>query len=271
MAIDNRELLLSKIILYAKNDDNVLSVYQNGSLVDDQALHDQFSDLDIVYIVKKEVKYNQLFFEQFGPVLIMQNNHPIYLVQFTDTTRVDLTIIAQDNIASFTDVPRKLLLDKGCSTILEDVSINQDYHITVPTKATYEAVVNEFWWVSLYVLKGLIRDEATYAMHIMNACQRPCLHQMLSWFIGITKGFNVTTGKYDRYFKSLLPNEYYDELLSTYPSGDKQVILSCLKRMNSFFTIVSKQIAKAYSFDFNQKQIIEIEKYISINSMYIKM
>ena len=66
-------------------------------------------------------------------------------------------------------------------------------HITDEEKEFLDTC-NEFRWLSLYISKGVCREELYYAKHAYDVLIMPMFLKMLNWRIGTEHGFRVTTG-----------------------------------------------------------------------------
>src|SRR5699024_7058430 len=93
------------ILGYAQQDPRVRGVILNGSRANPTAKLDQFRDYDIVYLVTDVAPFKEGDISPaFGEVLVMQRTDEnqlfhehfprlaIYLMQFADGNRIDLTI-----------------------------------------------------------------------------------------------------------------------------------------------------------------------------------
>ncbi len=69
------------------------------------------------------------------------------------------------------------------------------YVIKPPKEKGFLDCCNEFWWVSTYVAKGLLRKEVVYAMGMFECTVRAMFLQMKEWYIGILTSFTVPFGK----------------------------------------------------------------------------
>lgn len=166
------------ILGIAQNDIRIKAVYMNGSRTNENVPKDMFQDYDIVYVVEdiKSFKEDKDWGHLFGEILYMQypdeppfsprdkENLYAWLMQFTDGTRIDLTVqsinFALQHIQD--DKLCRILLDK--ENILPEIEAATDrqYWIEKPTKEQYFAVCNEFWWCSNNIAKGLWREEIPY-------------------------------------------------------------------------------------------------------------
>ena len=171
------------ILNTARNDDRIRAVILNGSRANPNIPGDIFQDFDIVYIVTDiaSFKRDPHWIKRFGELMILQmpddmldpppsdDDSFAYLMQFTDGNRIDLTLYP---IAKLDELKKdslsRLLLDKD--GILEPfVPLNgNDYLPKPPTPKEYADCCNEFWWVSIYVAKGLWREEIIYAKYMLD-------------------------------------------------------------------------------------------------------
>jgi aminoglycoside 6-adenylyltransferase len=55
--------------------------------------------------------------------------------------------------------------DQKFGTIEE--SSDKHYHIQIPTEREFLETCNEFWWLTIYVSKGLLRNQVTYAKEML--------------------------------------------------------------------------------------------------------
>jgi aminoglycoside 6-adenylyltransferase len=186
--------MLHLILNIAKNDEGIRAVIMNGSRVNPHAKKDPFQDFDIVYFVRdvEPYKRNLEFIRPFGDLMILQtpedmidpppenDGHYTYLMQFLDGNRIDLSFYSLETIqTNITDSLTVVLLDKD-HLIPELPPSDRDYLPEPPTARLFGDCCNEFWWVSVYVAKGLWRDELTYTKHILEVYVREQLMKMLT-------------------------------------------------------------------------------------------
>ncbi len=123
----NEQEMLALIVETAKQDERIQAVLMNGSRTNPNAPKDIFQDFDIVYVVTDVTPFTYAYawIQRFGELMILQmpeamqdpppshNGSFVYLMQFTDGNRIDLTIwplaklveLGQDSLSI-------LLLDK---------------------------------------------------------------------------------------------------------------------------------------------------------------
>ncbi|RWZ60359.1 aminoglycoside 6-adenylyltransferase [Halobacillus fulvus] len=259
----SEQQMLDLVITQAKHDDRIRAVIMNGSRVNPTVRKDCFQDYDIVYIVKELNSFiaDHSWVDHFGERLIMQlpDESPLYpderrtdrfayLMQFKDGNRIDLTLQIIDSLPAKFDSLSKVLLDKD--SLLPDLtpSNDSDYRVSEPTEDSFKAVSNEFWWVSLYVAKGLWRGEVPYAKAMMEGPVREMLKTMISWSIGLQTNFSVSVGKEGKYFKDLLDPETYQQYLLTYSDAKIENNWDSLFLMAKLFLNAGELVAEAFGF-----------------------
>lgn len=214
--------MLELIMKRATEDDRIRAVAMDGSRANKNAVHDQYSDFDIVYFVTdvRDFTKDKDWISYFGDILIVQypmdwyshpydyNSHDTfaYLIQLADGNRIDLTIIDLRNIEkeSSNKEPRIILLDKDTYSDLHPVESEELFHVQPPSSMEFYNITNEFRWVSLYISKGLCREEFYYAKYCYEVPVMDMFMKMLNWFIGIQNDFIVTTGSHNKYLKRFL-------------------------------------------------------------------
>ncbi len=202
------DLIMSKAI----KDDRIRAVAMDGSKANRNAVHDQYSDFDIVYFVRdvREFTKDKSWVKCFGDILIVQYpmdwySHPYdysskntfaYLIQFADGNRIDLSIVDICNIdkEKDRDEPRIILLNKDNYKELIPIESENAFYIKPPAEMEFYNISNEFRWLSIYISKGLCREEFYYAKYSFDVLIMEMFIKMLNWKIGIRYDFKVTSG-----------------------------------------------------------------------------
>jgi aminoglycoside 6-adenylyltransferase len=214
--------MLDLIVDTAKNDERIRAVVMNGSRANINAPYDVFQDFDIVYLVTDVAPFKKDFewIKRFGELMILQMPEDMqdpppseddgftYLMQFKDGNRIDLGIYPLNKLKEITkDSLSAVLLDKDQIIGIIPPANEEIYLPKPPSAKAYADCCNEFWWVSVYVAKGLWRKEILYARYMLDQVDREELMKMLKWYIGIRTGFSKNPGKFGKYFEKYLePN-----------------------------------------------------------------
>jgi len=255
------EQMFHLIVETARQDDRIRAVMLNGSRTNPNAPRDPFQDYDVVYVVTDVAPFveDEAWIDRFGERIMMQmpetiDNPPpsgdgsfVYLMQFADGNRIDLTLYPRSRLDDFADDSLSLvLLDKdGLFEPLPPAS-DRDYLPTPPTAKVFADCCNEFWWVSAYVAKGLWREEILYAKHMLNRFVRPQLMMMLTWYAGMKTDFTQSAGKHGKYLDRILEPDLWAMLLQTYSDADHDRTWDALLTMGDLFRRVALQVAERF-------------------------
>lgn len=258
------------ILGVAQQDERVRAVILNGSRANPNAPRDPFQDFDIVYVVAEIASFqaDPRWIDCFGELMILQlpddmgddatgdkepdrDKRYAYLMQFTDGNRIDLTLFAVDRLADMDeDSQSLLLLDKDGIVEPFPPASDRDYLPTPPTAKQFADCCNEFWWVSVYVAKGLWRREILYALDVRDSIVRPQLMKMLVWSVGIETDFAQSTGKSGKYLQRFLKPEPWNSLLRTWSTADYEAAWDTLEVMGDLFRETALTVAAHFGFDY---------------------
>ena len=260
----------------AKKDDRIRAVLMTGSRADPNAPKDKYQDYDITCFVH-DIKpfYDNIAWvnARFGKPLVMQmpekmrfpdgDGHFTYLMLFPDGNRIDLSFEFTNYIDN--GEPAVVLLDKDDGKgFIQTFPLRTDvcWHIQPPDELYYASCCNNFWWCMNNVAKGIARDELPYVMNMMNAVVREELHYMIDWYIGVSHGFTLSTGKSGKYFKRYLPPEIYTQYAATYPDGDYDHIWTAIDIMCDLFHVLALATASHFGFNYQYEEEDGIRKYL---------
>ena len=272
--------MFNLIMNFAKSNDSIKAVLLNGSRANPNSVKDEFMDYDIVYVVESTKPFieNKGWISYFGKILIMQepDNSKLfalevpnedkftYLMQFDDGNRIDLTF-------AITKFAKKICKEDSQTIVLLDKTnsfndilppSDKSYFVKKPTENEFFACCNEFWWLSTYIAKGLWRKNLIYSLEIYSRDVHPELMNLLRWYVGLENNFEVTSGKYDKYFGKLLPSRMYKELLKTYPEANEESLWESFKTMCSLFDDVAKRISYKLGYRYDDKESKNVIDYI---------
>ena len=277
----NSEEMLQLIMDVAINDERIRAVTMEGSRVSKNATNDKYCDFDISFVVNdiREFTKDHKWIEIFGEILIVQYpmdwySHPYdyagrdnfaYLIQFKDGNRIDLTLIDISNIEKENEYcePRMVLLNKDNMKELKQVSDESVFHIQKPSQMEYYNTCNEFRWLSLYVSKGLCREELYYAKYAYDVLMMEMFIKMLNWKIGVENDFKVTTGNHSKYLKRFLSAEEMERFQDVFPNGTYEDIWSKLYVIYDFFAELAKYVGGALGYHFDEKETKEVRAFLA--------
>ena len=272
---------ITKIIVdKAKTDSRIRAVLLNGSRANHKISPDGLQDFDIVYIVNQLDSFiiDHNWTSIFGEKLIWQMpdemefrskegkkfNSFHYLMLFTDGHRIDLTLFPREKFeTNFTpDSLTIVWLDKD--NLFENIApaTDRDYQVRKPDEKEFRDACNEFWWVSAYIAKGLMRQEIPYAKAMMEGSVRKMLFKITEWYIGIKTEFSVSPGQDGKYIKQYLSDEEYIVWIKTYPDAKSKNIWNALFLMTNLFRTFACSIADKLHFNYNSGEQDNVISYL---------
>jgi aminoglycoside 6-adenylyltransferase len=261
--------MLNTITSVAKNDDRIRAVVMNGSRVNPGVKTDRYQDYDIVYYVEDYHAFpkDRNWIKVFGELLIMQTKDDqcdassddawyIYLMQFKDGNRIDLSIrdIKDFALDIREDSLTRVLINKDNYPIDIPSPNESSYYVQKPSEKMIRCTINEGYWVSLYVAKGVARNQVLYAMDHL-AIIRKQLRLMLTWWVGFNTNFKATTGKSENRLEKFIKPAWYERLLKTYPTSDKEAIYTSLYTTLDLFHEVTTAVASFANIDYDDALI----------------
>ncbi|AQM40514.1 aminoglycoside adenylyltransferase [Staphylococcus cohnii] len=273
--------MLDLILNIAKQDKNIKAVCMNGSRVNEKIKPDIHQDFDIVYIVEnlEDIIADLEWINQFGNRIITQfpeaqdlypseleERYPI-LMLFDDYNRIDLTLLSKNKLSEYLveDKLIKILLDKD-NLLPKNNSVSEaSYWISKPFQKLFDECINEFYWVSTYVMKGIWRNELLYLIDHLNICRRMLL-LMLAWDKGYKFDFQVNFGKSFKYLPNYLGSNKNSELTSTYPHLNTNEIKEALYKMTEMFDYAAVMVSKKCKLNYDTENYAEVKKYIGFNN-----
>src|SRR5581483_10058681 len=259
--------ILELIIDTARSDDRIRAVIMSGSRVNPNARRDIFQDFDIAYFVTNvdSFRNDRTWINRFGELMILQlpeameepppvnDGRFVYLMQFTDGNRIDLTLYPVSKHHTIpTDSLSLSLLDKD--GIFERLPTPSERHY-LPEPATARAFYdccNEFWWVCTNVAKGLWREDIIYAKYMLDVVVREQLTKMLAWRVGVKSRFSQNMGSFGKNLKQYLEPELWVMFEKTYSDADRENTWNALFATCDLFRTAGNQVAGHFGFDYPQ-------------------
>jgi aminoglycoside 6-adenylyltransferase len=258
---------------FAQKDNRIRAVLLNGSRANPNVKPDILQDFDIVFIIDDLESFisNHSWTDVFGEKIIFQlpdemnlgnedcNRKKVsfsYLMLFKDKNRIDLTLFPLQKFTSHFKLDSLTIVWLDKDNLFENVTISndEDYRIHKPTEKEFLDTCNEFWWVSTYVVKGLLRKEITYAKGMLERVVRPMFMQVIEWNVGIENNFNVSLGKDDRFLELYITNDFYKKILLTYSNFELEENWKALLVMTEVFQQASNFVADKFGFSINKTE-----------------
>jgi len=261
------------ILSTAREDERIRAVILNGSRANPNAPRDRWQDFDIIYIVTdvQPFRNNLPWLERFGERAILQmpesmgdgtpeggppparHGGEVYLTQFSDGNRIDLTIFTlADYLKQEPDSLTVILLDKDGILPPVPPADESSYLPKPPSAKQYADCCNEFWWVTPYVAKGLWRNELPYARHMLEVVREE-LMKMLEWQIGLQTGFAINPGKGGKYFQKYLTPAEWELLVQSYSGPGIAETWTALRALNDLFHHSAHIVAAHFGYVYPQE------------------
>jgi aminoglycoside 6-adenylyltransferase len=183
---------------------------------------------------------------------------------FKDGNRIDLTIFPVEKLKTEfrQDSLTVLLLDKDHLFEKLPPPSDKDYLIKRPSEKEFRDCCNEFWWVSTYVAKGLIRNQIIYSKEMFETHVRKMFLKIIEWYVGIETNFSVSFGMYGKFMKEHIHSTLYDKILSTYSDHKAKNIWNSLFIMTELFSELANKIATSLHFKYNMEEELNVKKYL---------
>lgn len=162
------EEMMNLILSRAENDAHIRVVGMEGSRTNQNIPKDRFQDFDVTYFVDDPALYTEddTWVNVFGERLIMQKPEDMelfpavedgysFLMFFTDYNKIDLTILPLTALEDYLngDGLREILLDKDGRVEEKPTPTDKEYHIQKPGARSFDDCCNEFWNITIYVVK----------------------------------------------------------------------------------------------------------------------
>jgi aminoglycoside 6-adenylyltransferase len=271
--------IFSLIKQIADNDERIRAVLLNGSRANPNALKDKYQDYDILFLVKDLESFirNPGWIDVFGERIILQMPDAMnienedkkrssfaWLMLFTDGNRIDLTLFPIERLSTDfrPDSLTRIIADKDNLLSHLPPSTDRDYLIRKPNEKEFSDCCNEFWWVSTYVAKGLVRKEISYAKEIFEIPVRKMFFQMIAWSIGVQHHFSVSFGKSGKNMQQYLSPTLYNRILSTWSDAGIENSWMALFRMTEIFSELARNVALALGYTYNSEEENNVLTYL---------
>lgn len=261
------------ILEIANQDIRIRAVLLNGSKANPSVKSDRLQDYDLFFLVDKLESFtaDHSWIHIFGEKIIVQlpdNMNFVcenckkerigfsYLMLFEDKNRIDLTLFPVQKFKSDfkPDSLTIIWLDKDLLFPETITPSDADYHIRKPAYSEFLEICNEFWWVSTYVAKGLLRKEIFYAKEMLETIVRPMFMRMIHWKVGVENNFGISTGTASKHLKKYLTYELYNKILLTYSNHEIEENWKAFFLMTELFIETTEFVAGNLGFEVNKEE-----------------
>lgn len=275
MGINMRtEAEMFDVILKTAETLQVKAVAMSGSRTNQNAPKDEFQDYDVVYVLDDfdNLTSDLSWLDQFGKRIIEQHvllgHRRLYLMLFEDGNRIDLTLCPTVHIQEWVDSEADYTVLQDEKGLFEFYTTSPERYWTSPaTETNFVKSCNEFWWVSVYVVKGIHRNHLVYATdHLYGICQQELL-KVLAWQVVSDRG-RVDIGKNYKYLFNYLPAEKEKEFSTLLDFSSVEKLTQSLFATMELFHQEAQFLAHKMGFDYDMKVA---EKMIQYAEKRLKM
>lgn len=270
--------ILGSLISFANSTEEIRAVILNGSRANPNIPSDPFSDYDVVFCVRDTSLFinNTHWMDYFGPRIIVQHNiinqdnvsRHIFLMLFTDGIRIDVTFFPVRHASMLQeDSLKKTILDKDKKFQNFQPADDSSYRIKKPSRNVFDETLNEFWFCSTNVAKGIRRKELCYASQMYSIVVHPCLVRVMEWHAGIMNNWKINTGKFGRFLQNYFSESDWKQFERTFPDSDYEkiwdsLIMSC-ELIRKYGTSLAQQLGYIYPFD-DDSGVTEYLRFVRI-------
>jgi len=271
--------VIDRLVQWAKNQSLVRAMVLESSRASDRASVDILSDFDVLLVVSDTRPFSQdeTWLQDFGKILVLFRDkgrtHGLTtynrLVLYGDGTKIDYIVwpvALLQRVLSASRLPD--LLDQGYQVLVDKDDLAHrlkppTYTAYIPKKPTekeYSALVEEFWWETIYVAKNLWRDELVSSKYNLDFVMKfELLRRLLEWRIELDHNWSWKPGAGGRGLKKYLDSRTWGELASTYVGANVDENWDALFQTTALF----RRSAIEVSDDLGYRYPYELEERVS--------
>lgn len=229
----NSNQIFDQLTKIVNEDERIRIMTLEGSRVNPNIKQDPWQDYDITFLVTDVESYltSDQWLESFGNRIFVQKPEGMclyppdfpsgwfsYLMLFSDGVKIDLTLVPiSDSEQYFQQDPLiKVLIDKDQRIKDQVTPSDENFWIQQPTAISIEECANEFYFVSNYVKKGLLRSELIYANAMFQQVLQPEMMRLLGYLVGARKGYPINLFKQMKGLPELLESQEVERLYATF-------------------------------------------------------
>ncbi|HEO3871406.1 TPA: aminoglycoside 6-adenylyltransferase [Streptococcus agalactiae] len=264
------------VLNIANRDKRIEAVLLNGSRANPNVPKDDFQDYDIVFVTNfiEDIISDTYYHKKFGDILIMQKPNEFrnkmeyncfaYLMQFQDLTRIDLRLIKPEFLEDYLDDAfSKVLLDKKNKYLDYNFERSALYETKQLSEDEINKILNEIYWVSTYVVKGIARNDIICSEFMISNPIKNAFIKLLKQKILIEKELDsLSFGKLDKDILQYITDK--DQLLKIFSNKSLKDIESNLRFLLDETNQMAKYISINRKLNLNQGEYQSAMKFMNI-------
>jgi aminoglycoside 6-adenylyltransferase len=274
--------VLDRLIRWAAHQDLVRALVLESSRAVDQATLDALSDYDVLLVVASLRPFvdDEAWLTDLGePLVLFRDAGQVWgsetcarLVFYADHTKIDFTIwpvellrtaVERRTLPDLLDWGYRVLLDKDGLTAGLAAPTRTAHIPSRPSEPAYRALVDEFWWETLYVAKNLWRDELMHAKYNLDVVMKhELLRPMLEWRIETERDWSWKPGVAGSGLKQYLAPELWAELEATWAGAGIEENWSALFATTALFRKVARAVGHALGYAYPHELDQRVTSYL---------
>jgi len=271
--------ILERILEFARADDRIRVVIMNGSRANPHGIKDPFQDFDIANFVTVVAPFTDgdYVIPHFGEMLVVEQpnigpwppadadgSYHNYNMQLLDGNRIDLSFFPIGALAyRAMDSLTKVLLDKDslCTDFPEPSE--RSYFIKPPTEELFAGCCTGFFFaLGSHIPKTIWRKRLPLLKFYIEGWLREPLLMMLSWEIGIKKGFAISIGPKGKYLQEYLEPDVWDKYVQTFVGPDYDRLWHSLFLFHEIFETSARYVAEERGYMYPKEQAKRVYEFL---------
>lgn len=274
--------VIERLVRWAERQALVRVLLLESSRASDDAPLDAFSDYDVALVVSDVRPFveSETWLSDFDEPLVRFRDTSVTmgiqtynrLVLYKDRTKIDYLvwpvtvlqrILEESRLPDVLNWGYRVLLDKdGLASGLP--APTRTAHIPArPTEQEYLALMEEFWWETIYVAKNLWRDEVIHAKYNLEYVMKlELLLRLLEWRIELDHHWSLKPGILGRGLKKLLPAEIWKALERTYVGAGIEENWEALFATTNLFRRVAIEVGSALGYAYPYELDRDVTAYL---------
>lgn len=270
--------ILEHIVRWSESREDIRLILMGGSRAYPGRAPDELSDYDIEVYTRTPERYseNEEWINEFGTILVRWPRHPApthsdhwitQLVIYEDGLRIDFQITSVDTAAARGSHP----LDNGYVVLLDKDGLARSFPSPTyrkylnrsPTEDQFIDRINAFFWDITYVAKALLRNELNYARFSLDSDIRfNQLLPLLEWYVGVTKGWDVPTGKFGRWLGESVDPPAWRQYESTFADSSPEAQWAAMDAAVALVRHLGSRIAKELGYRYPNELDAGVAAYL---------
>jgi aminoglycoside 6-adenylyltransferase len=282
VTIPSDAAVLDRLTRWATHHALVRALVLESSRANEQAPLDLFSDYDVLLVVSDVRPFvdDDAWLSDFGPPLVTFHDTKqvegfetfARLVLYADHTKIDYLVwpvsllhqlVERQALPDVLDWGYRALLDKDGLTDGLPAPTRTAHIAPRPTEREYLALVEGFWWETIYVAKNLWREEVLHAKYNLDVVMRhELLLRLLEWRVEVDREWAWKPGIVGRGLKAQLAPGTWSALEATWVGAGLEENWEALFAMTDLFRRVALEVGSALGYAYPRELDQRVSAYL---------